>query len=456
VRSFLPPFAPSLLLLVIFLSEVYTQQTASIAIERVSIIDVVHGRVIPDQTVLVREGRIVEVGSSKKIKAQPGSIIVNGHRRYLSPGFADMHVHLYTEGDLFTYLANGVTTVRNMAGDTSHLELRRRVENGEIFGPRIITAGPIIETKLSHPDNQLVSSADVARQAVIDQKKAGYDVIKIYNDLSPELFDVVMDQAAKSHMRVVGHVPYEVGLEKALRSGQDSIEHLRGYLHPLLAAGQSLERRPDFRSFSLAWNNASTAKMRRLAEETVTAGVWNCPTLVFTVHEMSPLAAHRRLLSRPETAFLSLKGLPKDRTKGYLAGFSEADFTSVQRGLTKQFHLLRALDNAGAGLLVGTDSWLGGFAFADELELLVKAGLSPSRVMRMATMDASAYLGETKLRGSVEKGKIADLVILRGNPLRSISNARKIEGVISGNRYLSRKIIDTKLEKSRVPIRVNN
>ncbi len=117
----------------------------TIAFERVGVVDVERGRVLSDQTVIIREGRIAALGPSHDVPVPVGAAVVEGKGRFLVPGFADMHVHLYTEGDVATYVANGVTTVRNMAGDSTHLEFRRRVSAGDMIGPRIVTAGPVIE-----------------------------------------------------------------------------------------------------------------------------------------------------------------------------------------------------------------------------------------------------------------------------------------------------------------------
>ena len=403
---------------------------------------------MPDQTVVVTGGVISSVGPRSSSRVPQGSQVIDGRGRFLLPGFADMHVHLYTEGDAFTYLANGITTVRNMAGDASHLTFRRKMDSGELIGPRIITAGPIIETKLSHPDNTLVSSVDDARKEVERQHAAGYDFIKIYNALTPEIYAAVLTRARELKIAVAGHVPDTVGLREAILSRQSSIEHLRGYpyeLLPIRIRGRAED--PSFRVRTLAWNSVRRGEMKRLAEETARSGVWNCPTFTFTVHELSPSQQHARLLARPETRWLSLNGLPKDRKTGYLADFSEEDFAAAQKGLNEQFRLLRALDEAGAGLLVGTDSWLSGYAFADELELLIKSGLSTRRVLRMATLDASRFLQEEKIRGSIRAGKAADLVLLSADPLIDIGNVRKVVGVVKAGRYYDSEFLAARIEE---------
>lgn len=423
----------------------------TIAFERVGVVDVERGRVLSDQTVIIREGRIAALGPSHDVPVPVGAAVVEGKGRFLVPGFADMHVHLYTEGDVATYVANGVTTVRNMAGDSTHLEFRRRVSAGDMIGPRIVTAGPVIETgSLSHPDNVLLTDNASARREVERQRATGYDFIKLYNQMAPDVYASVIAAAKELDMPVVGHVPYEVGLRGALAAPQNSIEHLRGYLQELVPPAAPVQPRASLRNLSVAWNYADNSRIRDLVAFTVAAGAWNCPTLVFSVHEMSPAAQHARLLARPETRLLSLRGLPDRSTReGYLSDFTESDFAATQRGLKAQFRLLRALDRAGAGLLVGTDSWLSGFAYADELELLVKAGLTPARVLRMATVDAARFLGEASQWGTIAVGRRADLVLLDANPLSDIANARRVRAVVGNGRLLRRADLDALLGMAR-------
>lgn len=424
-----------------------TAGATTLAITHVSVLDVERGRLLPDRTVVIRGDRIVTVAPAVRAAVPGGAEIVDGTGRVLSPGFADMHVHLYTEGDLFTYVANGITTVRNMAGDTTHLAMRRRVASGAIVGPRIVTAGPVVESgSLSHPDNVRLDDPTAVRPELERQRAAGYDFVKVYNRLSRPVYDSVVAVGARLGMPVAGHVPIEVGLDGALAAPQRSIEHFRGYVQQLMPLAAPLPAGSAFHDWSLAWNRIDDGRIAPLVARTVAAGVWNVPTFAFTVHELSPAADHARLLARPELRRLSLQGLPADRAQtSYLRDFSESDFVATQRGLDGQFRLVRALDTAGAGLLVGTDSWLSGYAFVDELELLVRAGLTPARVLRMATLDAARFLGESDRWGSVVAGRRADLVLLDADPLVDIGNARRVRAVVVGGRVLRRDDLDRRL-----------
>ncbi len=417
-----------------------------IAITPVAVVDVVQGRLLHDQTVIIGGTQIITVGPTTETSIPAGAVVVDGTGRFLSPGFADMHVHLYTEGDLFTYVANGVTTVRNMAGDSTHLRMRRRVKEGVTVGPRIVTAGPVVEAApLSHPDNVLLESPSGVRAELTRQKAAGYDFVKVYEHLDRIVYDSVVAIASELGMPVSGHVPFEVGLERALALRQRSIEHFRGYIEALMPSERPLSGNAPYRDRSVAWERIDTLRIPSLVARTVASGAWNVPTFAFIKHELSPKAEHARLVSRPEVRHLSLQGLPDRATTSYLKEFRESDFVATQRGLAGQFRLLRALDAAGAGILTGTDSWLAGHAFADEMELLVRAGLTPARVLRAATLDASRFLGEEHLWGTVAVGRRADLVLLDANPLIDVSAARRVHAVVVSGRLLRRTDLDARL-----------
>ena len=206
----------------------------AVAITDVTIVDVTDGRLVRNRTVIIRDGRIVSVGRPTDVSIPAGADVVDGRGRYLVPGLADMHVHLYTEGDLFTYVANGITTVRNMAGDTMHLRMRRRVRDGAIIGPRIVTAGPVVEARpLSHPDNVPLENPMAVRAELTRQQAAGYDFVKVYNALARPVYDSVVVVARSLGMPVAGHVPSSVGLD----GGATTLDRALSELHPAARAG---------------------------------------------------------------------------------------------------------------------------------------------------------------------------------------------------------------------------
>ena len=231
------------------------------AFEDVDVVPMDTERVLEDQTVLVVDGRIAAIGPADTVDVPDGALRVRGRGRYLMPGLADMHVHCWTEEEHLLFLANGVTTVRNMWGAPHHLEWRRRAEAGELEGPTVYTTGPLIDGDPPHwPGSVVVTDPEAARAEVARQKAAGYEAVKVYSRLSRECYDAIVEAAREHGLRVDGHVPGAVGIERALEARQDSIEHLEGYF---------------------LWDGAPPAgPYDGWVRATLEAGTWNCVTLV--------------------------------------------------------------------------------------------------------------------------------------------------------------------------------
>jgi len=175
-----------------------------------------------------------------------------------------------------------------MAGDTSQLGMRARVASGRMIGPRIITAGPVVEAApLSHPDNVLLKFPGSVRAELVRQRAAGYDFVKVYNHLSRPVYDSVVAVARALGVQVNGHVPLEVGLNGALAARQAFIEHFRGYIQALLPPWAAVPSDASFRDWSIAWNRIDDSHIASLVARTVAAGGWNVPTFAFTEHGRS-------------------------------------------------------------------------------------------------------------------------------------------------------------------------
>jgi imidazolonepropionase-like amidohydrolase len=204
-------------------------------------------RIVENQTVIVRSGRIVEIGPTGKTKVPAGAVQLDGRGKFLMPGLADMHAHLFPgEGaanDLATqqlnlYLANGVTTVRNMIGAPAHVVLRDRIKAGTLLGPTLVTAGPPLL------GNNAVSTEAVER-IVAAQKQAGYDLLKVHEGLKPDVYEAIAAAAHKASIPFAGHVTASVGLKRALAARQASIEHLDGYLQALVPENSPVPPTPS-------------------------------------------------------------------------------------------------------------------------------------------------------------------------------------------------------------------
>jgi imidazolonepropionase-like amidohydrolase len=331
------------------------------------------------------------------------------------------------------------------------------VELGELLGPRLLIAGPIVE---GAPPQQLASVVDTEGRRLVKtfaegvaevrrQKAAGFDYIKVYNNIPLEAYNGLVAEADRLRIPVVGHVPFAAGIDGALAAQQKSIEHLRGYIEKLVPAAAPIQPGVDFRSRTLAWEYVDVSRMPELARATRAAGAWQCPTLSTSIYH-APTSVIERYLKTSEAEYLdpeTREGFRhRDRVK-WLSNFSEADFARATRANDKQAALLRAMHAAGVPLLAGTDTNTFGFALHRELEALVEAGLSPGAALQTATINPARFAGLENEVGRVAARYAADLVLLDADPLQDIRNTSRINAVILRGQLLDRVALDDMLAK---------
>jgi len=410
------------------------------AIVNVNVIPMTTETIIPNATVVIVNGYITAVGDSQSTTIPDNAKRIDGRGRYLMPGLADMHAHITppepprTTVELLMYLASGVTTLRNMAGFPGDLALRDAIANDEVLGPRLMLASPLIEGKDAVWDWATKAlTEEEGRAAVRNFAGQGYDVIKIYHTLSHEVYLAIIDEARQQNIRVVGHVPFTVGIEEVLNAGQSSVEHLRGYdidglSQEVLAkdGGRSAER---FGS----WLNMSDARMAELAGKTATAGAFNTPTLV--VNQMLANAETLpELAEHPMAQYLTPDAKSGLVDSPLLKIFSPESREMLARVLPAQYRFIKALQDAGAPLMTGTDTspmLIPGYTLLDEIEHFVNAGLSNYEALTAATVVPARYVGEANANGTVSVGQRADLILLEANPLDDISHIWSLVGVMT-------------------------
>jgi len=418
-----------------------------VAFVDVNVVPMDRERVLEHHTVLVDDGRITAVAPAADVRVPAEALRVDGRGKYLMPGLTDMHVHTWQE-NLFVFIANGVTTIRIMNGSPVGLGWRDAVERGELLGPTIYTAGRYFDAPWGESGDVTYESAEEIRPLVEEDVAAGYDFIKVYNLLPEDAYDTLVATAAEHGIPVVGHVPFAVGIPGVLAAHQASIEHLTGYIFALVRPDSPVVPDEEYRTRKQAWNYVDESRFAELAEATRDAGVWNCPTFVSLWQETLPsdeYVAHRLV---PDARYLSRRArdmLPADRTP-FFEGWTEDDFTLAHSGLENQKRFLKALDDAGAKLLVGTDSWFRGFSVHQELQFFVDAGLTPYETLKAATWNAAEFLGALDEFGSVAVGRRADLVLLDANPLEDVRNAARRAGVMVRGRWFPTEDLRDRLE----------
>jgi imidazolonepropionase-like amidohydrolase len=434
------------LLMLLVASPVFlAAQERQVAITHVTVVDVTGAPSRRDMTVVVSGDRITAVGRSGQVPVPRGARVVDGTGRYLVPGFWDMHVHFMNAGEsaLPLLVAHGVTSVREMGGRIAETRAwQARMAMGTLVGPRIRTAGPVLESpqyiaRVRVRDQRLggrlaplvlpyrigVGDALQARRAVDSIDKLRADFVKIRNAGSREAYFGILAAARRAGLAVAGHAPTVVGLGEASDSGQRSFEH---------SVVDQVARMPAPEQHAL---------YARLAAN----GTWYVPTLVVLSAPRTPDSAVVAMLDDtlalrdPRRRFVapSLADWWRIQVAERMQDSSiRRQFVDASRaGYDRTLQIIRAMRAAGVPILVGTDAGsvmvFPGVSVHEEMALLVEdARLTPREALWGATLGPARYFGMERDLGTIETGKLADLVLLDGDPLADIRNTARIRAVM--------------------------
>jgi imidazolonepropionase-like amidohydrolase len=409
-------------------------QGQEVAFVNVNVVPMDSERVLKGQTVLVRGERIVEVGPASKVKVPAGALRVDGRGKYLMPGLAEMHGHIpppqapkeFTEAVLFMYVANGVTTVRGMLGAPGQLDLRERANRDELLSPTLYLAGPSF-------NGNSVSSPAQAAEMVRQQKREGWDLLKVHPGLTRDEYDAMARTANEVGIRFAGHVPAEVGLAHALEMGQETIDHVDGYVEHLGADGAPLDE----------------AKLAEAVRLTKKSGAWIVPTMALW-ETLLGVTSVEKLLSYPELKYMPAQQVAaweqahRARQASALFDRRKAELTAANRK-----RILKALYDGGVPVIFGTDApqqfSVPGFSAHREMALMLESGLTPYQILLTATRNAGEYHKDKARFGTVTAGSRADLILVGGNPLKDLSNVARRAGVMVRGRWLAEEEIQKRL-----------
>jgi len=426
---------------------------ASYVVRDISIVDVVTGHIVGHRSVLIAGGEIKRVGPEHSFHAPGDATVINGRGKYLMPGLWDMHVHLwYPVNEFPLYLSWGVTGVRDMGSNLARTkQWQHQVDAGKLLGPHVITPGPPFDGQASDDPKLpviIVSTPAEARREYDVVEGEHVDFIKVLSNLPPDAYFALLDRARKWGLPVAGHVPEGVTVWQAIEARQRSMEHLMGVLLAGSAEETKIRRlladakaRSDGKKrlelYSHAMDTFDWERADKMFAQMKLYDVWQTPTLTMwrrafvidsdaTVKSpelMRTPAAIRSKWERPEAPQAEIR-----------------EFTNRQYELYNQ--IVYRMQEAGVPLLAGTDTgdpWsFPGLELHEELELMVKAGLTPVEALRTATVSAARYLDAADSLGRIEPGYVADLVLLDANPLADIANARRIAAVFSSGHYLTK------------------
>jgi imidazolonepropionase-like amidohydrolase len=383
-------------------------------------------------TVLVRDGKIGALNPSPDAQLALGADVcrLDAAGAVLMPGLSDMHVHT-SEREMPLFLANGVTFVREMNGSATHLALRDRIARGDVAGPSMLVASPLLVGSPLQYRHIVVPTPDDARRVARELKAAGYDFIKIYDGLSRPVYDAFVQEGRTLGMRLDGHIPESVSLETAVGAGQ-LFQHM------------------DKIAFALARHTMDTSRYADARRLFSGRRVWVTPTLAsLRVLDGAGTAEYNSWFNRPEMVYVDSASLGWWRT---LSGTRTRTLPSQQfRYLTG---LLRVLRESGARFLLGTDAanpmMIAGFSVHEELAVLVRdGGFSNYEVLNMATRNVGEFLGDS-LRGRIAVGAPADLILVTRNPMDDLAALRAPIGVMARGRWFARAELDSMLADARM------
>lgn len=415
------------------------------AFTNVTVIPMTGEGILENQTVVIEGDRIVSLGSSQSVNLENEDEIIDGSGKFLMPGLAEMHGHVpptdppasapsyytdeYVGQTLFLYVAAGITTVRGMLGWPNQLQLKDKVNNGEMIGPNLYLAGPSF-------NGNSVSSPEQAREKVKKQKEEGWDLLKIHPGLTRPEYDAMAETAHNLDIRFGGHVPEAVGIEHAIEMGQETMDHIDGYYRWLQQFEES------------QWE----AKMKEIVAKTKEAGVWIVPTQALW-ETIIGAADYEGMKQYDE-----LKYIPPAVRQGYdnYVSSNIDDNTPQERedGLKEaawRQKFLREMNEQGVHILMGTDApqlfSVPGFSIHRELPHMADAGMTPYEIIKSGTVTVGTYFSNEDEFGTIAEGQRADLLLLNKNPLDDIAHLKNNAGVMVQGRWYSKEMIDKKLKE---------
>jgi Amidohydrolase family len=426
--------------------------------------------ILPDHALVVEGGHISFVGPSGRATIPQNARVIDCDQAFLMPGLADMHMHTRSNwmsdtwpvSPLKLYLANGVTTIRCFGPGRKSglyaLKWRDRIEKGLLDGPRILTCGPNLRGYLKNPDHM-----------VIKQKYQGFDFIKPYSYLTREEYHSILSTAKKLNIYVAGHIPFQVGLDGVLAEGMDEIAHIEELLWEFSGMDRNkyFPNENDWMTYAIqttfsrfeSYFDLSLQDREQMLADLIRPTIAKlkgkqipfCTTLVVDDVIVQKLFEPDRFIEKSENQYLPkwyLDRFKKGKEKHQRQFKGGENFAHFKYGLDKK--LLLALRKNKNPLLLSTDAGTGGlgvvpgFSLHDELDILIENGLTPYEAIAAGTIVASKVVeqmnGEDNF-GTLARGKRADLILLKQNPLEDVTHIRNIMGVMAAGRWYDHKAL---------------
>lgn len=407
--------------------------------------------ILMNKDVLVRNGIIAEIGDHGKVKHSKNAQIIDGKGKYLMPGLAEMHAHVPPVDDLepmkevlMLFACNGITTIRGMLGHPRHIELRNKIQSGEITGPRFYTSGPSF-------NGNSVKTPEAGAEMVRQQKSMGYDFMKMHPGLTKENFEAVVKTAKEMNMPFAGHVSFDVGVWRAIESGYASIDHLDGFIESLVPGMDTVKEQSVGLFGMFIAERADESRISALVKALHDKNIWVVPTQALAERWFTPDKDADAFAREPEMIYIKDETLKSWITnKKNLVANPRYNAAAMKKFIALRKKLIYECQRNGVGLLLGSDAPqvfdVPGFSAHQELKYMVNAGLTPYQALQSGTTNVSKYFSRNDI-GMVKKDYVSDLILLDANPLENIENTRKIAGVMLREKWMSKETIAAELKK---------
>ncbi len=372
---------------------------------------------VENSVVILRGGKIVAAGPAASISVPKGAEFVDAHGKSVLPGLWEMHAHFEQVEWGPIYLATGVTTARDVGNEREFIVAARdAIARGQGIGPRLVMAGVVDGSGAFSLGVVRVDTADQAREQVQKYKAAGFQQIKVYSSVKPDILKVVTAEAHRLGMTVTGHIPQSMNAIQGIESGMDQINHV-SYLMAVMV---------DPKTGTVSADSPQAKKVVQLLLEHHTVVD---PTLA-----LLEIISHST--DKPVSAFEPgiLKVAPELREGLETMGVPPAESQQAAARFRMLLETVHVLHEAGVPIVAGTDQAVPGFSLDRELELYVQAGFTPMEAIQAATLAPARAMGMEKESGTIEPGKRADVILVEGNPLENISDIRKVSTVFAGGR----------------------
>jgi imidazolonepropionase-like amidohydrolase len=435
----------------------------NLTITHATIIDTITGKLQPDSTVVIRGNRIASIAHSSKSNPTAGTVI-DAHGQYLIPGLWDMHTHVYfgrtavdgTDLILPLFLANGITGIRDMGSDLDPvLKARDDIAAHRLFGPRMIVSGPMLDGPKSHYKAAIpITTPEDGRKAVDMLHSRGADFIKVQSGVPREAYFAIADESKKVGIPFEGHVPDAIRASEAVAANQRTFEHLIGIFEASSPdETKYLTGKKTVGMFLQTYDPAREAAIIQLLAKNQ---VWQCPTLFWERGQW--LVDAIDYTKDPDIAYAGHTWVTAQwlaSQKSILRTLDTDPLPVREKFVTHELDIVRKLHAANVPFLAGTDTPAGvdvipGISLHLELERFIAAGFTPLEALQTATLNPAKFYNKLNDYGTVQPGRIADLVLLEANPLDNITNTRKIAAVITDGRYLAKpdlEQLNTKLKQ---------